>query len=226
MKKAFFFLLCMFFCCQTGFAGDNLQKSGIPGENLASGLVEKFKLDTLTDAAKLLVLDTTLDEPHFYQLKRFNNEWVCLRDSKAQIGRGGAKQNKIEGDFATPKGLYNFIIAFGMNDNPGSVLPYYKLKPGDVWVTDPQSKYYNLLVRKNTVFIDWLSEIELFERPVRYAYVLVVDYNISHKEPYKGSALFLECSIGKPTDGSIALPRAFMEELMLFVDADTKIYIF
>lgn len=216
MKKVVFLLALMFLFCQPVFAGDNA----------ADALVEKFKLDTLTNAAKLLILDTTGDKPHFYQLKRFNNEWVCLRDSRAEIGRGGAKKNKIEGDFATPKGLFGFIIAFGMNENPGCVLPYYKLKSGDVWVTDPQSKYYNLLVRKNTVFIDWLSEIELYKRPVRYSYVLVIDYNISHKEPYKGSAVFLECSIGKPTDGSIALPRAFMEELMRFVDGDTKIYIF
>lgn len=216
MKKVVFLLALMFFFCQTAMAE----------ENLAATLVEKFKLDTLTNAAKLLIVDTTQEKPHFYQLKRFNNEWVCLHDSKAEIGRGGAKKEKIEGDFSTPKGLFGFLIAFGMSDNPGCILPYYKLKPGDVWVTDPQSKYYNVLVRENTVFIDWLSEIELYKRPVRYSYVLVIDYNISHKEQYKGSAVFLECSIGKPTDGSIALPRAIMEELMRFVDSDTKIYIF
>lgn len=216
MKKVVLFLLCLFFSVQCAYAE----------ENFANNLVEKFKLDTLTSSDKLLVLDTNLPKPHFYMLKRFNNEWVCLKDCNAEIGRGGAAQNKIEGDFKTPKGGFNFLIAFGINENPGCILPYYQIKQGDVWVTDPQSKYYNLFVRKDTVFKDWLAQINLYKRPVRYKYVLVMDYNITKKEQYKGSAVFLECSIGKPTDGSIALPPAVMKELLLFVDKETKIYIF
>lgn len=216
MKKVVLFLF--FFLCSVPFANAD--------ENIADDLVAKFKLDTITNSSKLLVLDTALKKPHFYMLKRFKNEWVCLKDSTAEIGRGGAKKDKIEGDYATPKGVFNFLIAFGTKENPGCILPYYQLKSGDVWVIDPQSKYYNLFVRKNTVFKDWLAEIELFKRPVRYKYVLVMDYNITHKQPYKGSAIFLECSIGKPTDGSIALPPSLMEELLLFVDKETQICIF
>lgn len=200
-------------------------RTAVAEENFSEELIEKFELDTIKGVTKLIVVDTTVNEPRCYVLKRFNGAWVCLQEAQAYIGRGGAKKNKIEGDLATPKGLYNFIIAIGMQENPGSILPYYQIRKGDVWVTDPQSKYYNLFVRENTVYNDWLSQIELDKRPIRYAYALVVDYNITHREPYIGSAFFLECSNGKATDGNIGLPRSMIKELLSFVDKETKIYI-
>lgn len=210
-------LLC--FCCFFCF-------SAHAEENFSSELIEKFQLQTISNVSKLIIVDTSVAKPRAYILKRFNNTWICLKEVPAEIGMSGARKNKIEGDNATPKGIFNFIIAIGMRENPGSLLPFYPIKPGDVWVTDPQSKYYNLFVRKDTVFIDWASQIELDKRPIRYAYALVVDYNISHREPYIGSAFFVQCSNGKPTEGSIGLPRSVVEELLTFVDKETKIYIY
>lgn len=195
-------------------------------ENFSAERIEKFELQNLSNISKLIIIDTSVEKPRAYILKHFNNTWVCLKDVPCEIGSSGAKEHKIEGDRATPKGIFNFIIAIGMRENPGSLLPYYTIKPGDVWVTDPQSKYYNLFVRKDTVFVDWSAQIELSKRPIRYAYALVIDYNISHREPYIGSAFFVQCSNGKPTEGSIGLPRSVIEELLTFVDKETKIYIY
>lgn len=216
MKKiaALIFVFCFF--CFTAHAE----------ENFSNELVEKFQLQTIPNVSKLIVVDTSLEKARAYILKRFNNTWICLKEVPAEIGESGARDNKIEGDNVTPKGIFNFVIAIGMQEDPGSLLPFYPIKPGDVWVTDPQSKYYNLFVRKNTVFIDWASQIEMDKRPIRYAYVLVIDYNITHKKSYSGSAFFVQCSNGKPTDGSIGLPRSVVKELLTFVDKETKIYIY
>lgn len=216
MKKI---ALLVFFCFLFCF-------SAHAEENFSSELVEKFQLQTIPNVSKLIVVDTSAAKARAYILKRFNNTWICLKEAFAEIGENGARKNKIQGDKATPKGIFNFLIAIGMNENPGSLLPFYPIKQGDVWVTDPQSKYYNLFVRKNTVFIDWASQIELDKRPIRYAYALVIDYNITHREPYIGSAFFVQCSNGKPTEGSIGLPRSVVKELLTFVDKETKIYIY
>lgn len=216
MKKIIAFVCFYCFFCFSAHAE----------ENFSNELIEKFELQTISNVSKLIIVDTSLAKPRAYILKHFNNTWVCLKDVPADIGSSGAKEHKIEGDKATPKGIFNFIIAIGMHENPGSLLPYYAIKSGDVWVTDPQSKYYNLFVRKDTVFIDWSAQIELSKRPIRYAYPLVIDYNISHRAPYIGSAFFVQCSNGKPTEGSIGLPRSVVEELLTFVDKETKIYIY
>lgn len=216
MKKLLAAVFC-FFCLGMGNA--------FAEEQVQDPIIKKYELDAYKDLSKLLVLDTENGKSRLYVYKRFGDKLICIKDSPAYIGKGGVTAGKIEGDQKTPQGLFGFLIAFGINENPGSLLPYYQVKKGDVWVTDPQSKYYNLFVRKNTVFVDWLSDIKLDQKTVRYSYALVIDYNISKREAYKGSAVFIECSIGKSTEGSIAVPNSFLKELLLFVDKDTKIYI-
>lgn len=211
-------IFCLLFCF--------VHFSAHAEETFSSELIEKFQLKTISNVSKLIVVDTTLPKARAYILKRFNNSWICLKETPAEIGTNGARTNKIQGDKATPKGIYDFIITIGIQDKPDCLLPYYQIKKGDVWVTDPQSKYYNRFVRKNTVFVDWNSQIDLDKRPIRYAYAFVVDYNITHPQPYIGSAFFVHCSNGQPTEGSVALPRSVIEYLLTFIDKETKIYIY
>lgn len=211
-------IFCLLFCF--------VHFSAHAEETFSSELIEKFQLKTISNVSKLIVVDTTFPKARAYILKRFNNSWICLKKTPAEIGANGARTNKIQGDKATPKGIYDFIITIGIQDKPDCLLPYYQIKKGDVWVTDPQSKYYNRFVRKNTVFVDWNSQIDLDKRPIRYAYAFVVDYNITHPQPYIGSAFFVHCSNGQPTEGSVALPRSVIEYLLTFIDKETKIYIY
>ncbi len=206
-----------------GYAKEEAQKNEIA--QTSEELNEKLGIDEIKTGSKLLVLDSKHGLPHFYMFKRFKNVWILINDSIAQVGKGGVQDSIYEGEDATPRGLYGFKIAFGHNQNPGCVLPYYQLREGDVWVTDPQSRYYNLFVRENSVRREWSRVLNLYDLPLRYAYALVIDYNIINKEAYKGSGIFLQCSIGKPTNGSIAIPTSFMKEVMKFIDQDTKIFI-
>lgn len=188
-------------------------------------ITEQLGINDITNISKLLVLDSKHGNPHFYVFKRFKNSWILIEDALAQVGSGGVQDKIYEGENATPRGLFGLKIAFGHEETPHSVLPYYRLKEGDMWVTDPQSRYYNLFVRKDTVLPDWGSAIDLYAAPLRYATTIVIDYNITRKEAYKGSAIFIQCSIGKTTHGSIAIPSELMEKLIRFVDQDTKILI-
>lgn len=219
------FVLCVIvsFFAINAFATDNTQKNEIA--QTSDELNKKLGIDEILTGSKLLVLDSKHGAPHFYMFKRFKKTWILINDSIAQVGRGGVKDFIYEGENATPRGLYGLKIAFGHKKNPGCILPYYQLRDGDVWVTDPQSRYYNLFVRENTVRREWGRVLDLYDSPLPYEYVLVIDYNIINREPYKGSGIFIQCSIGKPTNGSIAIPSSFMKDVMKFIDQDTKIFI-
>ena len=63
-----------------------------------------------------------------------------------RYGKNGATGDKKEGDKKTPLGTYRFTMAFGVKENPGSILPYHQLTDTDYWVDDPGSSHYNQLV--------------------------------------------------------------------------------
>ena len=80
----------------------------------------------------------------------------------------GFTDNKKEGDGATPSGGYSFDLAFGLLDDPGSVLPYHKIVKGDFWVDDPASPHYNQLVNDKTTAKDWNSGENLIKATPYY----------------------------------------------------------
>ena len=82
--------------------------------------------------------------------KKENGNWELKWTEKGYVGRNGITDNKKEGDGATPSGVYSFDLAFGLLDDPGSVLPYHKIVKGDFWVDDPASPHYNQLVNDKT----------------------------------------------------------------------------
>ena len=63
--------------------------------------------------------------------KKENGNWELKWTEKGYVGRNGITDNKKEGDGATPSGVYSFDLAFGLLDDPGSVLPYLKIVKGD-----------------------------------------------------------------------------------------------
>lgn len=48
-------------------------------------------------------------------------------------------------------------MAFGVKENPGSILPYHQLTDTDYWVDDPGSSHYNQLVDSSSTKKDWKS---------------------------------------------------------------------
>lgn len=146
---------------------------------------------------------------------------------EAVNGMNGISADKTEGDMKTPGGVYSFTMAFGMKDNPGSILPYRKVINGDHFVDDSNSKYYNRLVNEFEVAKDWSSSENLIRQAPHYNYALVLNYNPEYT-PGKGSAIFLHCpktSNNTGTSGCISIPEERMRELVTKADQNTKIIV-
>lgn len=101
-------------------------------------------------------------------------------------GYNGLTADKREGDRKTPVGMYQFTMAFGIYDNPGSVLNYHKVTSNDYWVDDSSSRYYNQLVNTKAVPVSWSSAEHLIKIVPQYHYGLVLNYN-NECVPGKGS---------------------------------------
>ena len=157
--------------------------------------------------------------------EKTENVWLLRLEAAGYFGKNGVMADRLEGSEATPSGSYTFGRAFGVADDPGSVLPYTKVTEDDVWVDDPKSRYYNMWASKTAADADWNSAEQLAKHPEEYKYVLSVNYNTDPVVPGKGSAIFLHSSIGKPTAGCVSVPDEAMIFFLAFVDENTKIVI-
>lgn len=166
-----------------------------------------------------------------------NHSWKTIISTKGYIGKNGIGKTQ-EGDNKTPQGLFELGIAFGIYEKVETMLPYINIQDNMYWIDDSNSKFYNELVKVeenehneemyyNNVLIkeiDWKTSEHLIEYKKQYEYAIEVKYN-KEKMPKKGSAIFLHCSLDKPTAGCIAIPRNDMKEILRNVNNRTKIYI-
>ena len=185
-------------------------------------------LNDISDGSHKIILakpieNGTIAELHVYE--KMEDNWILNLQVVGFFGRNGVIANKKEGDGATPLGVYTFGRAFGVEDDPGSILPYTKLTDNDVWVDDVSSVYYNQWQSKNNPDADWKSAEDLAKYDIAYKYVLTINYNTKPIVAGLGSAIFLHCSTDRPTAGCISVPEEAMIYLLGFVDGETKIAI-
>ncbi|MDL2264309.1 L,D-transpeptidase family protein, partial [Synergistaceae bacterium OttesenSCG-928-I11] len=152
-------------------------------------------------------------------------KWAEKFRVEAHVGARGIALPRTEGSRTTPAGVYGLGPAFGIADDPGSILPYEKLRPGDFWIVDPKSKHYNRFVRNDFSDRDWTSAEDLYAETVAYKYALVIRYNAGPVVPGAGSAIFLHCSRDRPTAGCVAVSEEAMKKILAFADDDTRILI-
>jgi L,D-peptidoglycan transpeptidase YkuD (ErfK/YbiS/YcfS/YnhG family) len=143
---------------------------------------------------------------------------------KCCVGKKGLNYNKKEGDFSTPKGLFNLKKLYFRRDRVGT--PKCKIekkiiKEGMAWCDDPNNKKYNeeiKLFNKN-------HKEKLYRVDHRYNYVISISHN-EKKIPYNGSAIFIHLTEDyKPTAGCIALKKKDFEIILNLIDNKTKIKI-
>jgi L,D-peptidoglycan transpeptidase YkuD (ErfK/YbiS/YcfS/YnhG family) len=140
------------------------------------------------------------------------------------IGQKGLNSNKKEGDYSTPKGLFNLKKLYFRKDRVG--IPKCKLtkkiiKKNMAWCDNPKHKKYNeeiKIISKN------LKE-NFYRRDHKYDYIISISHN-EKKIPNKGSAIFIHLTDNyKPTAGCIALKKKDFEILLKLIDKKTKIKI-
>ena len=143
-------------------------------------------------------------------------------ETEAFIGKNGFTKQKSEGDGKTPIGTYETGILFGthqiLKEN------YVKIHENLYWVDDIHSKYYNQLVDITKVQKDWKSAEHLIEYPKQYEYAIELKTNPNHIKG-EGSAIFLHCSVNKPTAGCIAIEKEKMQEIIHLIKKDATINI-
>ena len=152
-------------------------------------------------------------------------DWELVLETEAIIGKNGLGKTK-EGDGKTPIGVFLFVEAFGILENPGTNMDYTKVDISHYWVDDSGSNYYNKFVSVNEIQPDWASAEHIVEYGESYRYVLATSYNVE-RIPGKGSAVFLHCTSeeSEATAGCIAVPEVYMREIMRRIDKECVLII-
>jgi L,D-peptidoglycan transpeptidase YkuD (ErfK/YbiS/YcfS/YnhG family) len=125
---------------------------------------------------------------------------------RCAIGGGGIRQDKREGDRATPGGAFRLVGGFFRQDRvlrKAWVSPMRPVSPSDGWCDDPSSALYN----RRVALPCRASHEKLWRADRLYDLVIVLDYNIHPRRKNRGSAIFLHCARPDfaPTGGCIAL---------------------
>lgn len=142
---------------------------------------------------------------------------VGLHEAEFQTGTP-----KREGDGRSPAGLFGLGPAFGYGPKPANVrLGYLRADSLLVCVDDPASRYYNQLLRTDTVGTrDWTSAERMRLNSDAYRYGIVVAYNFQKPQPGRGSCIFVHLW-GGPSEGTLgctAMPETRLHDLLGWLD--------
>jgi L,D-peptidoglycan transpeptidase YkuD (ErfK/YbiS/YcfS/YnhG family) len=134
----------------------------------------------------------------------------------ARIGARGFKDHKVEGDLATPVGMYGLGgTMYGVAPDPGTHYPYHQLVDQDYWNSNPGSPDYNRFVHGT----DPGSGSEaLWRITPQYNHFAVINYNIP-ATPDRGSAIFLHVMVpGHATAGCVSVGQTDLVTMLRWLD--------
>ena len=151
---------------------------------------------------------------------------LIINDFKLRccVGKNGLNSNKIEGDYSTPKGLFNLKKLYFRKDQVG--IPQCKIskkiiKKNMAWCDDLSNKKYN----EEIITYNKKIKESLYREDHKYDYVITISHN-QKKVPGKGSAVFIHLTEDyKPTSGCVALKKKDFEILLRLIDKKSKIKI-
>jgi len=199
-------------------AGPTSSRPPTPGRpNLAAGL-RKLPADT----RQVIIVHTDGYGPSTATLETFTKGpggWQpAFGAMAARIGSRGFADSKVEGDLATPTGMYPIGgTVYGIAADPGVRYRYHRLVPGDYWNENPASPGYNSFAPGPNP--GGASEA-LWEISPQYDHLAVINYNIPmvRADPPRGSGIFLHVSVGRATLGCVALARADLVTVLRWLD--------
>ena len=143
---------------------------------------------------------------------------------KCSIGKNGINFDKKEGDFSTPKGLFNLERLYFRADRvkyPKCKIKKKIIRRNMAWCDDSNHKKYNEEIHTN----DKRNKENFYRKDHIYDYLITIDYN-KKKKPFKGSAIFIHLTNNyNSTAGCIALKKKDFEILLKLINQKTKIKI-
>ena len=140
--------------------------------------------------------------------------WRAVGDAfPVVVGRNGIATPgaKVEGDGKAPSGVFPLGTAFGFAATADTRMPYRQLRETTECVDDAASKFYNQIVERDAVTVDWNSS-EKMRSIEQYRWGVVVDYNTPPVRG-RGSCIFLHLWSGP--DSTTAGCTAMAEENLL-----------
>ena len=155
-----------------------------------------------------------------------NKNTLIIDDFKLKccIGKKGFNSSKKEGDYSTPKGVFNLKKLYFRRDRVGT--PECKIqkkiiKKNMAWCDDPNHLKYNTEI----LTFNKINKENLYRADFRYDYLITISHN-EKKIPFKGSAIFIHLTKDyKPTAGCIALQKKDFLILLKLINKKTKIKI-
>ena len=142
----------------------------------------------------------------------------------AAIGRSGRTVLKREGDGATPIAAMKLLSGFVRGDRgplPKTSLPMRRIRPDMLWCDQPEHASYNRLVR--APFRP--SHEEMQRSDGLYDICLVMDWNVTARKRYGGSAIFFHLIRPgyEPTAGCVAVSLRDMRRLLAVMGRGTVV---
>ena len=155
---------------------------------------------------------------------KYNSIYEC----PALVGKNGPGKQS-EGDTKTPLGTWIIGEAYGIGDDPGSIVQYTQINDDMYWcATGSNGRAYNTLIyRSDNPDADYSEDEHLIEYPIRYKYMLDLGYNKAGA-PYAGNAIFLHCwkEPDYPTGGCVAVSEENMVKVLQTVTPGTSVTIY
>lgn len=196
---------------------------------LTNKTISNLKCIKTNDTSQLIVVTSLLSNTSNVVINTYEknkNGWVSIHKNIAGcIGLKGFSNNKIEGDKKTPVGAFKIGTCYGKTSNVSTGLDFYKFDSKDVWVDDPNSKYYNTHQRE-PVNGRWNSA-ENFSKMKNGIYDVFFDIEYNNtRTKNKGSAIFFHISNAKEqikyTNGCVATDKNNLLAIVKWLDKDKE----
>ena len=184
--------------------------------------VSKLKVSSETDQIMLVIPESysSYSAKFYYYIKGPDDKWKEIINCDAHIGKDGLGKVKEGGEYKSPIGKFKFNYYFGIQDNPGTKMPYLKVKESHWWNCDSTKKEYNTMIDTDEYGNDFDKKPseQIIKYELAYAYAMNISYN-EERIPGKGSAIFLHCFTLNPyTFGCVAIPKEKMIKVLINVN--------
>ncbi len=201
----------------------------------AQSTVSADSLVVPADSRQLIVVTTESWEATSGSLQRFerlDGMWEPVSDLiPVVVGRSGLGWGtglhpeqtngpiKQEGDGRAPAGVFSLTETFGYAESVTTGLPYVHATLDVECVDDSDSQFYNRVLDRSEVDVDWTSHEEMRRRDELYRLGVVVAHNEA-AVPRDGSCIFLHIwrGPGTTTAGCTAMTSSAMEDVAAWLD--------
>lgn len=156
-------------------------------------------------------------------------EWESLfYTANVRIGENGASYNYGEGKKTTPKGTFDIGFCYGLTQ-PETGLKFKQLTPSSVFVDDPSSQYYNMLVDRNALSgnVSYENTYDQFASRNLYNVCIFIEHNgdgetVGTSTPNMGSVITICGKNGNlnSTFGCIDITATDMIYLLRYLDEE------